>query len=239
MKKFIDPRLGFPLGLSLLLGACSHAPPVNRETDPKILLAQACKPGQTIRSTQGSVWLKARSKDASGQFPATVAAQAPDRLKLEVTNLLGGTEAIITVQGVRYTIEVPDQKKRTEKGYDTWGGIPLRWATDLFLGKIPCPPSALMTTVQTSITSENELLVVVPAGVQGNAERFVYRFRTWGGAPWAESLHWERAGALSAAVDFTFDSPDNKTGSPMKWEATSLQGEVKARWKDREVNSQK
>jgi hypothetical protein len=175
--------------------------------------------------------MKAESKDAKGTFPANVTAKAPDSLTLEVVNLIGGTQAIITVEGGKYTILVPDKngKNRKKEGQGSWGGIPLHWASDLFLGKIPCPPADALASAKLSLSPEHDLIVELPE------ERFVYSFRSWGGKAWPERLHWERKDTSVAAVDFKFDDPEDKTHSPRKWEAKSVQGEVKVRWRDREA----
>jgi hypothetical protein len=220
--------------LALLLAGCS-AKAIRPDQDPADLLAQACKPGLDVVSARGSVWLKAKSKEASGQFPANVKA-SPENLDLEVTNLIGGTEAFIQVRGKKYEIRVPGKSKkekaRVEKGANSWGGIPLRWADALFLGRIPCPNAAQLKDAKLLIEENGQLTIETPATLDFEAERFVYRFRKWAGAPWAESLHWERKGTNPLAVKFGFDQPDDKTGSPLKWEAESAQGEVKIRWKD-------
>ena len=109
--------------LAFLLVGCS-AKAIKPDQDPAELLAQACKPGARIVSARGSVWLKAKSKEASGQFPANVKA-SPENLELEVTNLIGGTEAFIQVKGKKYEIRVPGKSKkdkaRVEKGANSWG----------------------------------------------------------------------------------------------------------------------
>jgi hypothetical protein len=218
-----------------MLAGCAGKAPIQHE-DPKLLIGQACAPGRDIQSVQGSVWLKAKSKDASGQFPATVAVKTPNSLKMEVTNLIGGTEAIISIDGKSYRIDMPSRKDKTiadSSGY--WAGIPLRWATDLFLGKIPCPTEAALSQAKLSATPEGDLVVDVPAGLEKEAERFTYRFRTYAGKPWPESLHWQRLGTVPVNVEMTFDDPEDHTDSPRKWEAKSDRGEVKVRWKDRQL----
>lgn len=219
--------------LILLASGCAQVP-VSRDVEPSALLREACAPGSEIQKASGSIWMKAASQEASGQFPATVEAVSPDRVRMEITNLLGGTEAIILVQGREYRIEVPGKPEKTEKGAHTWGGIPLEWATELFLGRIPCPPTG--PEKRLSIGSEpGELVVSVPASLHGAEEAYVYRFRRWAGRPWPESLRWERKSAPPVAVEFKFDDPEEKTRSPRKWEAKSPRGEVKVRWKDREL----
>ncbi len=201
------------------------------------MLRMACEPGAATQVVQGSVWLKASSKDASGQFPADVHAKAPNHLKMEVTNLIGGTEATISVEGTQYKIEIPSKKKKkaapAEQGNHSWGGIPLRWATDLFLGRIPCPPTASLKDSKLRIDDELRLVVETPAMLGADAQKFVYSFQNWEGRPWAKSLRWESTGTLSTAVHFVFEDPEPKTRSPRRWEARSDRGEVKIRWKDR------
>jgi hypothetical protein len=234
------------LVLTLALAfSCARAP-VSRDMEPEQLLKMACEPGEETRLVEGSVWLKASSKDASGQFPAEVRAVAPSQLKLEVTNLIGGTEAVIAVEGTKYKIDLPSKKKKSgkaqaassaEEGQNSWGGIPLRWATDLFLGKIPCPPAAMLKDSKLKIDEELKLVVETPATLGSDPQKFVYEFQTWEGKPWAKALRWESGGALPTAVDFAFEDPEPATRSPRRWEARSDRGEVKIRWKERKPQS--
>ncbi len=220
--------------LIVTLSGCAH-PRVGENVPPEKLYELACRPGKSVKSVRGSTWLRAKSSEASGQFPAEVVADSPNQLKLEVTNLVGGTEAVITVKGEKYQIKVPNKKERSESGYGSWGGIPLHWATELFLGRVPCPQVSGAEQLRLSRNEEGELVVEVPPSLKGAKETFVYRFRNWEGKAWPEALHWEREGTLSASVDFKFDDPEADTLSPRKWEARSQQGEVKVRWKDRDV----
>lgn len=235
----IFPKLIVSVACVLVVG-CATAPPESATggKDAWALFDAACAVGADIHSVTGSVWLKARSQDASGQFPALVEAHAPDRLTLEVTNLIGASQAVIAVTGSHYVITQPDSSKpggsTTQEGRDSWGGIPLRWAADLFVGRIPCPTSASVKSGASLSVSDGQLTVAT----RESGERFVYQFRSWGGKPWPESLHWERAspaGASPLAVDFKFDDPEDLTGSPRKWEAKSSQGEIKARWRERKL----
>jgi hypothetical protein len=216
-----------------LLSSCAHGPSTRELSDPKLLIVEACEPGSLSQEVKGSIWMKAQSKDASGQFPANVTARAPDNLTLEVVNLVGGTQALITVEGKKYSISVPDKsgKPRKREGQGSWGGIPLKWASDLFLGRIPCPTKTALLGARLSVNPEQQLVV----DVVGDSEKFVYTFRTWGGKAWPERLHWEKTGKLEAMVDFKFDDPEDRTHSPRKWEAKSAHGEVKVRWRDREA----
>lgn len=225
----VDQRVFIFSGFVLSLCGCAHLP--LSEQDPQRVLGTVCEIGRSNTGVRGSIWMKASSKDASGQFPANVNAQAPDRLTLEVNNLLGGNEALIEVRDKHYTVKAPHHKIRNREGYDSWGGIPLHWSADLFLGRIPCPPSE----GAVAKLSEDQLVVETSNTMSQGAQKFVYTFRHWNGRFWPESLHWEQAGTFSAAVDFKFDDPDDTGGSPKKWEAKSSQGEVKVRWGERSV----
>jgi hypothetical protein len=221
--------------LAVLLASCAHAP-VEFKGEPREALAQVCSPGAQLKSARGSVFLKAKSKEASGQFPAEVDAPGPDRLKIEITNLVGGTEAIISVEGTHYTINVPKQKNRSEKGERSWGGIPLQWSNALFLGRIPCPPTASLSGTGVTVNKEGDVVAETTRTLEAPAEKFVYHTRQVADLLWPETLHWEKldsAGGVAVAVDFKFDEPEAGSRSPRKWEAKSSQGEVKVRWRER------
>jgi hypothetical protein len=221
-----------PLGaLSAFLLASCAGPSITPSSDPRKLLETACEPGAQIQSVKGSLWMKVTSKAASGQFPAEVLARAPGSVHLEVTNLIGSTQAKIDVQGGQYRIEALDQNgelKPMGAGKDSWGGIPLRWASDLFLGRVPCPGENSRSTARVSMGPDDTLRV------ESQGQVFTYRFRNWAGRPWAEGLVWEVSGGAKR-VEFKFDDPEDHTRSPKKWEARSSDGEVKVRWKDREI----
>lgn len=217
-----------------VLSGCARAPIQNRtapSATPEERLESVCAVGASLQSAKGSVWLKASSPESSGQFPAFVSVERPDRLRMEITNLLGGTEATVSVRGTQYQVEVKKQKDRSRAGTGSWAGIPLRWAVTLFLGEIPCPRGARVVSAE----SDSVLRVLSPGGADGAEERFEYRLREWAGAEWPERLIWERGGALSQRVEFVFDEPETGSRSPRRWEAKSQQGEIKVRWRDRET----
>ena len=230
---YFKSLVAVPAVLLFVIAGCAHAPTQVVEKNPDNLMNKACGTGRDLQRAQGSVWLKAHSKEASGQFPAAVDATAPGNLKLEVTSLLGGTEAVIRVAGDHYSVKSARSKVQNQEGNGSWGGIPLHWSSDLFLGRFPCPTGVKATT---AINADGDLVIETAPSLQGDSEKFIYHFREWNGGPWPEALRWERTGAFSSSVDFKFDDPEDGTGSPQKWEAKSSQGEVKVKWKDRNVS---
>lgn len=218
-------------------GGCATLP-AKRGEDPAYLLERACSPGRDVTKVSGSVWLKAASKEASGQFPASVEAISPSTLRMEVTNLVGGTEATIVVDKEEFRIDLPGSDKnkaRSQKGVGSWGGIPLRWAADLFLGKIPCPAEETRGSLKPKLIEGGGVAVEAPGTYGATGERFAFRFKTWAGDAWPESLVWERQGKQATRIEFKFEDPEDGTQSPKRWEAKSPQGEVKNRWKERTV----
>lgn len=72
-------------------------------------------------------------------------------------------------------------------------------------------------------------------GQMNEEEIYTYSFRSWAGKPWSDHLIWERKGPRPLVIEVSFDDPDPSTNLPRRWEAKSPLGEVKVRWKDREL----
>lgn len=221
------------LASSALLSACATSSRLSStdRADPQSFLKRLCH--SDIKQTTGNVWIRAESQakegssGVSGQFPASVKATAPDQVILEVTNLLGGTEARIRVEGGKFTLLRPDasgklKPQRTLSG--SWGGIPLRWAPALFLGSHPCPDAPEKVRSVSFLSDE-----LLEARV---SDRETYRigFTSWAGRPWVNRVEW------NADTVFTFSDPDpSLSGLPRQIEAQSPRGHVKVRWRDREA----
>jgi hypothetical protein len=241
------------LGLSLLLAvglvglssSCSHvqtASGLASKIKPDELLAQVCSIGKDVGEVKGVVLMKVKSREASGQLSGDVHAKAPSSVELEVLQPMGGVWATIRVQCSDYAITVEGKPEQSRKGRYVWAGIPLRFATELFLGRIPCAAvgkaGAGSVPVHAVIDSDNELVVDAPG--EHGSEKFIYRFREDPSAGrlvfWPESLHWVSApGSRSeVSVDFKFDEPEKNTRSPLRWEAHSVGGEIKIHWRSRE-----
>lgn len=231
LSKFFPTFLLLPF----LLIACSTPRP-QLTGDPREYIQKACGIGEKISLVEGNIWMKAESSENTGQFPASVRAQAPGSLDLEVTNLVGGSEASIEVRGERIQIRVPGKKPKVFMGQGSWGGVPLQWATTLMLGRFPCPPSEKLASARLSLT-ESDAVTVEVGSKKGTEDReiFVYRFKMEKGNLWPQSLHWEKTGAKIQSVDFEFEQADEENLSPTKWTARSEKGEVKVRWKKRNV----
>lgn len=109
------------------LSSCGHgarAPlHLSSRYQPRELLKLACGPARDIRVTKGSAQMSVKSREASGRFSSLIEARSPSYLKLEVLTPLGGTYAVLTVDGADYVIDVPGHPERNRSGSDNWAGI--------------------------------------------------------------------------------------------------------------------
>jgi hypothetical protein len=215
--------------------SCATLPTLKKsEHTAAELFEYACAPGKGVRTAGGRIAAKVSSSEFSGQFLAHVLADSDGHLKLDVTNPLGGTQVLIQVnQGNYKIINYADRDQKPQNGKDYWGGIPLKWASSLFLGRIPCPPSD--ASLRLELGTEGELIATWSDSNGSDHQRFVYRFKRSNQAPWPSSLSWTRDAKDSSQVDFEFESPEETTRSPEKWEARSSQGQVKVKWRTREI----
>ena len=138
MNLFRAGLSAFVVLVPLFLNACSHAPQRAENEDASQFVAQLCAQGANPGEVTGSVWMKAKSREASGQFPARVQARSGDELRLEVTQLLGARAALIEIRGNDFRIETPKDGVVNRKAA-SWGGIPLEWASRIFMDRLPCP----------------------------------------------------------------------------------------------------
>ena len=217
-------KRGFVAAL-LLLQACAHAPNKTEALpSPSAVLAQVCSTGRSVTHAEGMGWMKAKSKEASGQFEAAIRVQE-GALSLEVLKPFGGTLANLTVNGGTYHVEVPGQPERNQSGSQNWGGIPLRWATDLFLGRIPCPEKL---GEGASVSRTDDGIVA-----RTDTDKFVYHMKDYRGQARPSRLSW--TGSNGASVDFEFDEFEEGTGSPEKWQAVSHSDQIKFAWRERKI----
>jgi hypothetical protein len=180
-----------------------------------------------VKGVDGRVWMKARSKEASGQFPANVQARADSGLKLEVTHLMGARAALIEIRGEDFKVETPDQGSVAKKAR-SWGGIPLEWAGALFMNRVPCPELSA-PGLSWSLGPEG----VLEGRSQDGAEIWSYRIAARAGFSFIEKVSLRRRG--QAPFEMKREDPDPVDGWARRWEIKSGVGEVKVRWRDRKT----
>jgi hypothetical protein len=203
-----------------LISGCAHTPLLAGK-DPVALFSEICTPALPATEVTGEVWIVATSPEATGRFPAVVrAASTPvPTLHLEVTNLLGGTVARIQLDAGG--LQVFREGRMEASAREQYAGIPLRFGVDLFLGARPCPSE------KPRLRYEDEQLIA-----ETKEERFEYGFRAHGAKLWVDSVAWIRG---ESRIDFSFDRPEDPSGAPQEWQAKSSRGEVRVRWKRRDL----
>ncbi len=211
---------------ALTLASCSSLPrggsPEPAGT-PEVTARTVCSSG--VKGVDGRVWMKAKSKEASGQFPANVRARADQGLKLEVTHLMGARAALIEIHGHDFKVQTPDQGSVAKKAR-SWGGIPLEWAGALFMNQVPCPDLS-RAGLEWSFTPDGVLKAI--SLEQG--ETWSYRIAPRMGFSFVEKVTWNKRG--QAPFELTRDDPDPADGWARRWEIKSGVGEVKVRWRER------
>jgi hypothetical protein len=211
----------------------------------KNLVARFCSLGANNQNTRGTVWISAKSKDHSGQFPAMVHASKPDNLDLEVTNLVGGTEAIIKIRKDQVEISLPSKNEKKVKNRDNWSGIPLTWAAALFLGQVPCPNledqdrPILYRSGMIEKNENGEPTSIISFEVEAtnpknpnSKEKFIYRVDSAQGFDVPSGMEWNNGKSKVRFEFFDFEKDDS---GPLKWSAESDAGSVKVKWRKREL----
>jgi hypothetical protein len=213
-----------------------------------IQLKEVCSIGASVISAQGTAWLKVRRGDRAMQFPAVLKAAVPNHLFLEVMNPLGGVEATIKVEGKVFEVQsARESSGEPRQGQDSWNGIPLRFASVMALGRIPCPPlseaepvlpSRDESTQVSNDDSTSELIQYrVPATVEHPEEHFEYQITKVSGNVWPKRLRWTTGDRHNPTVGVTlnFEEAEEGTLSPLIWEAESPQGGLKFKWRKRDL----
>jgi hypothetical protein len=238
----------FPIAVSFLfafLFGCASAPTVGEFSDRELMRA-AC-PLDFAKKVTGSIWTKIESKEISGQFPATVLVDYPERLAVEVTNLIGSPQAWLTIDHgksvLKFTPENEKQYGRPSRVQDRLGGLPLELAPRLFAGGVPCPSDNKNQNIRVKQTEGGGLEVIALDLRTHASTRYVYFFTKRGGRPWVREANWEKiaregqSSAKSNLVRIVREEPLDPDGAPRRWTASSNGGEIRVRWKDRAVSA--
>jgi hypothetical protein len=97
-------RARIPLLLAVFFAACTpRVPPPDLSLDPAVLLEQVRARAATIASVRGAARVRATGQGRVA-VPAFVAAQKPDRLRLEALDFFGNPVAVLVAAGGRLAI---------------------------------------------------------------------------------------------------------------------------------------
>ncbi len=225
---------GVSVALVAFLTGCSSAPKPSEYT-ARELAAAACSK-MAPRTVVGSIWTKMKSTEMSGQFPATVRVDYPQRLAVEVTNLIGSPQAWLKMEQGRVELRYSEANAK-EYGkpptlQSTLGGLPLEYAPRLFAGGVPCPPNLSHFQTHARARVDGELELDSLDRRTGVRTVFRYRFDRYQGKPWVKEIEIE---AHAKKVTIQRSDPSGEDGAPRRWSASSDRGEIQVRWKDRSI----
>lgn len=228
------------------LSSCATAP-LSGEFSQRELMEAACPVQVTSKGVKGSIWTKVTSREMTGQFPATVLVDYPTRLAVEVTNLIGAPQAWLKIENgkseLRFSVANEKEYGNQPRARSMLGGLPLELAPRLFMGGVPCPSDSKNSDIRIRENSEGGLEVEELSLRTRDSTRYVYFFTRYAGRPWVKEIRWEKLakdgqrGAKPNLITFQREEPMDPDGAPKKWSASSPDGEIWVRWKDRAVTS--
>jgi hypothetical protein len=90
--------------LLLGAGACARVPPPDLSPDPGALRAQVVAAQDRVRSCRGSARVGISSPEVSGSLDAWLAAEKPDRVRVELLDFFGNPAAVLVTGGGRFSL---------------------------------------------------------------------------------------------------------------------------------------
>ena len=137
------PPLGALLAAALataaLVAGCVRTPPPDLSRDAAGLLEQVRETQAKVRSVRGSARVGVSSSEVSGSLAAWLAAEKPDRVRIETFDFFGSPDAVLVAAGGRFSL------------YDPRAGVLYRGeATPENLGRLlplPLPAAELATLI--------------------------------------------------------------------------------------------
>lgn len=233
--------------LFVVFAGCASAPKPG-EFSARDLMAAACPANflgeKGVKTVKGSIWTKIESKEMSGQFPATVRVEYPNLLGVEVTNLIGSPQAWLKIENekteLRFTTE-NEKEYGKPPARSMLGGLPLELASRLFAGGVPCPLESEERSARVKLTPEGGVEVFEQNTRTRTVTHIHYSFTRYAGKPWVNEVRWEKLAqgakrsAKSNLITIIREDPSGPDGAPIRWSASSALGEIRIRWKDRNV----
>lgn len=151
-------NLFHPLVQSILILSGCVSIPKSAERPPLERLKNVCARVQNTQRVTGEVWLKIKSTELNGQFPATFKSDRGQGTEIEITNLIGGVEARLKVHNGKLFVQEKGKRDYVLKADQTWAGLPVVWIHSLLLGDIPCPNFNSDTVIVDVIDVQGSLL---------------------------------------------------------------------------------
>lgn len=91
-------------GVAVALSGCPRAPPPDLSRDPAALLEAVRAAQGRVRSVRGSARVRVESPRVSGTVNQYLAAEKPDRIRLETHDFFGNVAAVLVTDGGRFAL---------------------------------------------------------------------------------------------------------------------------------------
>lgn len=145
--------------LGLFLISCSTAPHASKEKmtdiEAKGFLAKRCSivgiSKSNLRELKGEILVRSSTREFKGQYPASIHFLKDGSFVLEVTNLIGGTVAMLKGNSSSIDVMSPPQPQFNRKGIQSYMGLPVKLLLQLLHGDLPCPDLKNITADGTRI----------------------------------------------------------------------------------------
>lgn len=227
------------VALGLLAGACRpRVPPPDLSLEPAALLAQVQAAQARVRSVQGEARVHVETAAGSATVSQFIAAEAPDRLHLEVLDFFGNPAAVLVAADGRFSL-LDARRKVLYVGAATPANLARLVPLPLAAGdlvRILCGAAPLLDGRPSRATpGPGHVELLLEAGARTQALRVGP-----GGAVQRSSLRTDGAQARGD-YDLAFDArrPAGELRFPgeIAIRADAPSTRIELRWKDAEVNA--
>jgi hypothetical protein len=215
------------LGLHLI--SCSTLPQASHQklstSEAKAFLTKWCssvgRPSSAHHELKGEVLVRSSTREFKGQYPASVHFSKEGTFVLEVTNLIGGTVAMLKVNESSIEIIYSSQPKFNRKGIKSYMGLPVKLLLQMLHGDLPCPD------LKEDVFGDTRILV--------KDGRFHWEFERAetdaGMIPFKVKI----TEAGREQVDFRIEKWNQMEGYAEKVKVSTPEGELKWTWRSRDL----
>ena len=210
-----------------ILASCSTAPKASdktiTESEAREFLSKRCSlvgsGSAALKGLSGEILMRSSTREFKGQYPASIHFSNKGEFVLEVTNVIGGTVAMLKGNSESIEIISPSRPRFNRKSVKSYMGLPVKLLLQLLHGDLPCPDL-------TDVRSEGSRILVSDGHFRWEFERtdessgvVPYRVRVLEGA--------------GQKVEMLIDRWNQGESYAEKVKVTTPEGDLKWTWRSR------
>lgn len=219
----------FAIVIVALLSSCASTPKSSQEKiskqEAEAFLKKYCSkivPKKALEQEMtGDILVRSSTKEFKGQYPASIHYSKDQDFSLEITNLLGGTVAILKGGPTEMEVFSPSHPKYNRKGIKQYMGLSIPLLSKLIHGDLPCPDS-------TSVKVEGTEILVPDSGMEWRIERS----DTASGSVPVRMRIFEEA---KVKVELVIEDWDVEENYAKKVKVSTSEGDLKWNWRSRKL----